>query len=54
MWTAQVEVDSDDNAILFFPEEMSRQLGWKPGDTLIWEQQNDEWILRKDENSSTE
>jgi len=57
MWTAQVEVDSDGQYVLVFPDELldSKELDWKPGDTLKWTQiDNDTWTLSKHETSSTE
>ena len=40
-WTAEILEDPDDpeSLILQFPDEMLAQLGWKPGDTLIWDLQ---------------
>lgn len=35
-WTAYVEQDGDD-LILPFPQDLLDQMGWKEGDVLIWE-----------------
>lgn len=40
-WTAEILEDPEDSEslILQFPDEMLAQLGWKPGDTLVWDLQ---------------
>lgn len=57
MWTARVEVDSDGQYLLVFPDELldSKELDWKPGDTLMWTQIDDDtWKLSKHENSNSQ
>ena len=34
-WTAYVEQDGDD-LVIPLPDDMLNELGWKTGDTLIW------------------
>ena len=34
-WTAYVEQDGDD-LVIPLPDDMLKELGWKTGDTLIW------------------
>ena len=50
-WTLTVEEDSDTgDAILTFPEDLLEQAGWKEGDTLVWQDQNNgTFILTKKE-----
>jgi hypothetical protein len=37
-WSLPVEADPDDteSLILSFPDELLIEAGWSPGDTLIW------------------
>lgn len=35
-WTAYIEQDGDD-LILPIPEDLLNQLGWKEGDVLLWD-----------------
>lgn len=49
-WTAQILEDPEDpeSLILQFPDDMLDQLAWQPGDTLVWDLQDDgSIILRK-------
>lgn len=49
-WTAEILDDPEDpeSLILQFPDELLEQVGWKPGDTLIWDvQEDDSIIIRK-------
>ena len=41
-WIAEILEDPEDpeSLILQFPDEMLAQLGWKPGDTLVWDLQD--------------
>lgn len=55
--TARVEVDSDGQYLLVFPDELldSKELDWKPGDTLKWTQIDDDtWALSKHETSNSQ
>jgi hypothetical protein len=48
-WTLEVQEDPESgDCILQFPPEMLEQVGWKEGDTLVWEQMSDgAWSLSK-------
>ena len=48
-WTLEVQEDPESgDCILQFPPEMLEQVGWKEGDTLVWEQMGDgAWSLSK-------
>lgn len=35
-WTGEV-VEENGELFLVFPEEMVSQLGWEPGDTIVWD-----------------
>jgi hypothetical protein len=35
-WTSKVEKDAYGDLFFVIPEEVRMQLGWKPGDTLVW------------------
>jgi antitoxin component of MazEF toxin-antitoxin module len=35
-WVGEVVEDGDDLALVF-PPEMLEQLGWKEGDTIVWD-----------------
>jgi len=39
-WTAYVEQDGED-MILPLPPDMLKELGWKAGDTLLWDVRED-------------
>jgi len=39
-WTAYVEQDGED-MILPLPPDMLKELGWKAGDTLLWDVRDD-------------
>lgn len=39
-WTAYVEQDGED-LVLPLPSDMLNELGWKTGDTLIWDVRDD-------------
>ena len=44
----QIEKDEDDNLILPLGDELCSRLGWKPGDTVKWINNNDgSWSLKK-------
>ena len=52
-WTLEVCEDPDDvdSLVLQFPDDLLAATGWRPGDTIIWqEQDNGDWILKKVEN----
>lgn len=38
MSKAVIHEDENGDMILEFPEGLMEQMGWKPGDTLIWEE----------------
>jgi hypothetical protein len=49
-WIAEILDDPEDpeSLILQFPDELLEKVGWKTGDTLIWEvQEDDSIIIRK-------
>lgn len=49
-WTVPV-IDVDGELGFELPDEVIEQLDLSPGDTIIWEQYNDNsWILRKKED----
>jgi bifunctional DNA-binding transcriptional regulator/antitoxin component of YhaV-PrlF toxin-antitoxin module len=55
VYEAPVEVDSDGDLILVFPDELLAAMDWNEGDTLVWTQNDDEtWTLKRNENSNTE
>lgn len=43
-WTAYVQQDGDD-LVLPLPDEVLTQLGWKPGDILVWDVQDNGTII---------
>ena len=49
IWTAVVEEDPDDpeSLMLPLPEDLLTEVGWKPGDTLIWDIEDERIFLRK-------
>ncbi len=52
-----IEVKEDENGELFieFPDDMMDKLGWKPGDTISWTQQDDDnWIITKTKGNENE
>ena len=54
VYTAPVEVDSDGDLILIFPDELLAAMDWNEGDTLVWTQNDDDtWTLKRNENSNT-
>jgi bifunctional DNA-binding transcriptional regulator/antitoxin component of YhaV-PrlF toxin-antitoxin module len=55
VYEAPVEVDSDGDLILVFPDELLAAMDWNKGDTLVWTQNDDgTWTLKRNENSNTE
>lgn len=53
-YTAPIEVDSDGDLILVFPDELLAAMDWNEGDTLLWTQNDDgTWTLKRNENSNT-
>lgn len=48
-WTAEV-VEIDGELALEFPDDLLETMGWKPGDTLLWEQKGESWTLSKVDN----
>lgn len=46
--TAQVEYDEDGEAFIVFPQELIEELGWEPGDKLLWtDNKNGSYSLTK-------
>ena len=53
-YTAPVEVDSDGDLILVFPDDLLEAMDWNEGDTLLWKQLDDgTWSLAKREDSDS-
>jgi len=51
-YTLNVEQDSNGELFLNFPDELLNQMGWDPGDVLLWEELPEgRWLLRKQENN---
>jgi hypothetical protein len=52
-WTLNIEEDPESgDAILTFPPDLLKQVGWKEGDTLNWvDQKNGSWLLKKVDKS---
>ena len=48
-WTLEVKQMIDDgDHFIEFPEEVMKEAGWKPGDTLKWTDNGDQsWTLSK-------
>ncbi len=49
-WITELQQDPDDpeGLILEFPDEILDKLGWKVGDTLVWEINEDQTVtIRK-------
>lgn len=47
-WTLTVKQHEDsEDLYIEFPEEVLNQLGWKEGDDLIWEGNNNTYYVRK-------
>jgi hypothetical protein len=48
-WSLKVEEDSDSGeAVLTFPEDLLKEVGWKEGDTIEWIDLGDgSWQLKK-------
>lgn len=55
VYEAPIQVDSDGDLILVFPDELLAAMDWNEGDTLVWTQNNDgTWTLKRNENSDSE
>lgn len=55
VYEAPIQVDSDGDLILVFPDELLAAMDWNEGDTLIWQHNEDgSWTLTRNENSDTE
>jgi len=55
VYEAPVQVDSDGDLILVFPDELLAAMDWNEGDTLVWTQNDDEtWTLKRNENSDSQ
>jgi len=49
-----IEIDSDGECILTFPDEFVESTGWQIGDTLVWKQlDNGSWSIEKREDSDS-
>lgn len=47
-YTLQIEEDENGEPFLTLPEELLNQMGWDPGDVLMWDEHHDgSWLLRK-------
>ena len=54
IYTAPVEVDSDGDLILVFPDALLEAMQWREGDTLLWKELDDgTWSLKKREDSDS-
>lgn len=50
LYTTPVEEDSDGELFLTFPDALLNQMGWDPGDELVWEEiEPSQWLLKKKE-----
>jgi hypothetical protein len=51
-WTITLEEDPETGELILpFPEDFLDQVGWKEGDTLLWEDAgNGSWTLTKAKN----
>lgn len=55
VYEAPIQVDSDGDLILVFPDELLAAMDWNEGDTLVWTQNDDgTWTLKRNENSDSE
>ena len=54
-WTSIVEKDAYGDFFIVIPEPVRMQLGWKPGDTIVWSIHEDSSITlsKKDHNDQT-
>ena len=55
-YTVTIEHDNETRELVLpIPQELMDQVGWKPGDTLIWKQlsNNSFCLITKSENSET-
>lgn len=51
MFTIEVEADSDGELMLTFPDELMDALDWQPGETVVWEDNEDgSWTITKRNN----
>jgi len=49
-----VKQHEDGSSYIEFPEEVLKEAGWKPGDTLKWTDRGDgSWLLSKIDDSNT-
>lgn len=47
-WTITLEEDPETGDLLLpFTDEILTEVGWKIGDTLVWEEKDDTWIIRR-------
>ena len=52
VYEAPIQVDSDGDLILVFPDELLAAMDWNEGDTLVWTNNEDgTWTLTRNENS---
>lgn len=50
IYTALVEEDSAGELFFTLPDDMLNQMGWDPGDELIWEEtEPSQWLIKKKE-----
>lgn len=43
-WTGEV-IEENGELLLVFPPEMMADLGWEPGDTIVWDMPDDGRVL---------
>ena len=54
VYKAPIQVDSDGDLILLFPDELLEALVWKEGNTLVWtDNENGTWTLAQNEDSDS-
>ena len=48
IYTVPVEADSAGELFFTLPDAMLNQMGWDPGDELIWEEvEPSQWLIKK-------
>lgn len=55
-WISKVEEDEYGDFFFVIPAELREQLGWRPGDTLVWTIHDDKSVTlhKKDQNDQTD
>lgn len=50
-WTLDVQEDENGDAVLQFPDDLMKKVGWREGDVLHWEDLGDgSWSLKRTES----